>query len=109
MKLEIGKPDYPYQHAIREAVIRGRIKGRDLPLLMVTMSEMERLHDAHEVKDKQYLRGTPLYISHDAKAKRVWVFPSPSGEYELDITRDPEIAGTITKATIAKKREEVKS
>ena len=89
MKLEIGKADYAYSHPIREAAIRGRIKGKDVPLIIVDMKEMEERHEQWP-----NMRATPAYIAHDAKAKKVWLHPLPSGEYELDITR--ELSGTIT-------------
>ena len=80
MKLEIGIPDYPYDHAIKDAVLRGRLPNKPVPLLQVSMIEMEAMHER-----LPNVRATPAYIAYDVLLKRVWLHPLPSGEFHLDI------------------------
>jgi hypothetical protein len=89
MKLELDKPFYPYPHPVKEAVIRGRIKGRDIFLREVSMKEMEAAKNACP-----HLRGMPTMYAVDEHDKKIWVHPNPNGEYELDVTRG--INGTIS-------------
>lgn len=84
MKLEIGIPDYPYQHPILCASLRGRKADKPVPLYVVTMAEMEALHER-----LPNMRATPAYAAYDADKKRVWLHPLPSGEFHLDI--DPDV------------------
>ena len=112
MKLELRIPSYPHEGGIEKAVLRGRMKGKDVPLVLVTMEEMRAKHDSLPI-----LQGCPLYVAWDEKANLVWLHPLPNGEYHLDITvpknreaspvtqqEIPRFAGTITRATIGVKK-----
>lgn len=86
IKLKIDVPDYPWDGGVLVgAKLKGRWKGRDVPVLIMGLADLmekrERL---------KYSRGCPVYIAHDPKAKRVWLFPTPDGEYELLTEGKPE-------------------
>lgn len=83
MKLEIGIPDYPFENNIKGATLRGRLPNKPVPVLLVSMEDMVDMH-----KKLPNVRATPTYIAFDAKHKRVWLHPSPSGEFHLDIEPD---------------------
>lgn len=80
MKLTIGKPDYPFSAVIKSAVIRGRRPGKNIPLILMPYNEMKQRHEK-----LRYLRGMPTCVSFDPEKRKVWLHPSPDGEYELDI------------------------
>lgn len=84
MKLEIGIPDYPFEHNIKGATLRGRLSHKPVPVLLVSIEDMKSLH-----KKLPNVRATPSYIAFDGK--RVWLHPSPSGEFHLDIVPDFEM------------------
>lgn len=102
MILAIGIPDYPYRHVgdIKGGRLKGRKPGRDVPLILVTHEDMERMWAQHAVTRKGKsgqpdqtifgLRGCPAYISFDKKAQRLWTFPASDGEYELLLEAKPE-------------------
>ena len=86
MKLEIGIPEYPYDRPILNATLRGRLPHKPVPLYVVTIEEMEGLHER-----LPEMRGCPSYVAYDSAKKRVWLHPLPNGEYHLDIIPDFEM------------------
>ena len=89
MKLQIGVPDYPHTGGLESAVIRGRKAGRDLRIMVVSIEDMKAKR-----KELPHLCGFPVRIAFDPLGKRVWLHPSPDGEYELDINPgEPETVG----------------
>ena len=80
MKLTIGKPDYPFAHVVKKAVIRGRRPGKNIPLILIHYNEMKLRHER-----PKNIRGMPVYVAFEVEKRKVWLHPSPDGEYELDI------------------------
>lgn len=84
MKLEIGKPDYDCKAPFKKASIRGWRPGKEVPITVVTIQDMRRLHET-----LKGIRGIPTFAAYDPEAKKVWLQPCPNGEYELDLEFEP--------------------
>src|SRR5690242_3539020 len=84
MKLEIGKPDYPYPTPFKKAWLRGWRAGKEVPLIMVTLKDIRNLY-----KTLPGIKGLPAYVSYDPVTKTVLLHPLPNGEYELEL--EPEV------------------
>lgn len=86
MQFEIGKPDYPFAHL--GEILGGAIEGereRDLPLLLVDLPQMVTLREQNP-----HMRAVPQFIAFDRAAQRLWVYPSPAGEYVFHVKHGPE-------------------
>jgi len=93
MLLKIGVPDYPYRcmrEHIAGAKIIGRRAGRDIHLNILTPFDMETMQKKFSHNGKSHIRGMPVYIAFDHKKQRVWLHPTPDGEYTLEIDRGDE-------------------
>ena len=101
MILKIGIPDYPFTclHEIAGAKIRGRKEGKDIDLTLIKHDDM-----LSQREKWPNMRGFPHQISFDQKKQRLWLHPTPDGEYDLIVDRGDEppkeIVGTITKAVL---------
>ena len=86
MKLEIGKPDYDCKDPFKKASIRGWRPGKEVPLVVLTIEKMRERHDTLKA-----LRAVPTFAAYDPDAKKVWLFPCPNGEFELDLEFDAPV------------------
>lgn len=83
VSLKMGTSDYPCERAFKEASLRGQ-KGRDILLSHVSIEALMKKRNSSEVmKPPAQIRGVPIFIAHDLKAKRVWLFPEPMADFEL--------------------------
>lgn len=82
MKLEIGIPNYRHRSMgeIGGMKIKGRMPGRDVPIILVTAEKMADLHET-----LPNVRGCPRYCAFDVKKQEVWMHPTPDGEYIAEI------------------------
>jgi len=80
LRLAIGVSQYPWEHALKTAVIRGRKAGRDLPLRLVALADMRKMHDV-----LPNTRALPQVIAYDVAKLRLWFHPVPDGEYWVDL------------------------
>ena len=103
MILKIGIPDYPFTclHEIAGASLKGRKVGKDVPVTLITHDDMKAAHEKWP-----NMRGCPTKVAFDFKKQRIWLHPTPDGEYDLIVDlgerKEPpkEIVGTITKAAL---------
>ena len=87
MKLLIGEPSYDFRHVgdIRGAFLPGQ-KGKDMPLTLVPMETMKRLHD-----ELPHMRAIPTHVAFDRQHQKLWVHPRPKGEFVLEVERAPGV------------------
>lgn len=102
MKTKIGEPAYPFKGGVKSAQIKGQKKP--IPILVITLDDMKKMREKNP-----YMRGIPAYIAFDAKKEEVLFFPSPQGEFIVEIEAGhsvpppkQSVVGTITGSMLRK-------
>ena len=80
MRLEIGKPDYEIEGEVERAEILGTRPNKPIVLVLVKLKELERMH-----AKTPHIRAVPAFFAIDQKKSVLWLYPTPSAPFWLDL------------------------